>query len=239
MNLASKAGRPVYSTLEEAVEIARGLAPRLRERVAKAEDLRRLPEENVADLLASGLIDLESPRRWGGPELNLDALLEVTAALAEGCSATGWVYALWGAHVWLVAQFPMHIQQMVFEDPNSLVSSVVNTVGAPEKVEGGYRWTGKGFFSSGVDHCNWLIAAIDLNCNQPPPAQPDRRWFLLRREDFTIIDDWHTVGLRGSGSKTIEVKDVFIPEDRCVTAKELSEGTGIGAREHGVVPRAV
>src|SRR4051794_16463802 len=116
MNLASKAGRPVYSTHEGAVEIARGLAPRLSERDAKAEELRRLPEANTAALHARGLIALESPRRWGGPELNLDALLEVTAALAEGCSATGWVYALWGAHVWLVAQFPMHIQQMVFED---------------------------------------------------------------------------------------------------------------------------
>jgi alkylation response protein AidB-like acyl-CoA dehydrogenase len=233
MATETKAGRPVYHTIQEAVEIAQTLAPKLRERVAKADELRRLPEENVADLLASGLIDLETPKRWGGPELNLDALLEVTAALAEGCSATGWVYALWGAHVWLIAQFPLHIQQMVFEDPTSLVSSVVNTVGTPEKVEGGYRWSGQGFFSSGVDHCNWLIAAIDLAGNQPPPAEPDRRWFLLPRTDFEIIDDWHTVGLRGSGSKTIKVTDAFIPEDRCVTQKELSEGTGIGAQVHG------
>jgi alkylation response protein AidB-like acyl-CoA dehydrogenase len=233
MAIASKAGRPVYSTIAEAVEIAQGLAPKLRERVAKAEELRRLPEENVADLLASGLVDLETPRRFGGPELNLDALLEVTAALAEGCSATGWVYALWGAHVWLVAQFPLHVQQMVLEDPNSLVSSVVNTVGTPERVPGGYRWTGQGFFSSGVDHCNWLIAAIDLNGNQPPPAQADRRWFLIPRSDLEIVDDWHTVGLKGTGSKTIKVNDIFIPEERCVTQQELSDGTGIGAREHG------
>ena len=115
MATGTRTGRPVYSTIAEAVEIAQDLAPKLRERVARAEELRRLPEENVANLLASGLVDLEVPRCWGGPELNLDALIEVTAALAEGCSATGWVYALWGAHVWLVAQFPMHVQQMVFE----------------------------------------------------------------------------------------------------------------------------
>jgi 3-hydroxy-9,10-secoandrosta-1,3,5(10)-triene-9,17-dione monooxygenase len=110
---------------------------------------------------------------------------------------------------------------------------VVNTNGIPEKVDGGYRWTGRGFFSSGVDHCNWLIAAIDLAGNQPPPAQPDRRWFLIPRADFEIIDDWQTVGLKGTGSKTIELKDVFIPEERCITQTELSEGRGIGAREHG------
>ena len=73
-----------YKTLEEAVEIARGLAPKLRERVGKAEEGRQLPKENVRDLLDSGLIDLETPKRFGGAELNLDALMEVTAALARG-----------------------------------------------------------------------------------------------------------------------------------------------------------
>jgi alkylation response protein AidB-like acyl-CoA dehydrogenase len=223
--------RVTYTTLEQAVEIARELAPKLRERVARADELRRLPEENVRDMLDSGLIDLETPRRFGGAELNLDALLEVTAALSEGCSASGWVYALWAAHVWLIGHYPTHVQEAIFSDPDSLVSSVVNTVGAPERVEGGYTWSGKGFFSSGVDHCNWLIAAVDVD----PSVKPfgDRRWFLLRRSDFEIIDDWHTVGLKGTGSKTIEIKDAFIPDERVLKAKDLSEGKGEGARLYG------
>ena len=122
-----------YSTLEEAVQIAKDLAPGLRSRVPEAEELRKLPKQNVRDLLDSGLIALESPKRYGGAELNLDSLLEVTAALAEGCSATGWVYSLWGAHMWLIGQYPEHIQRMVFEDDDSLVSSVVNTEGKPER----------------------------------------------------------------------------------------------------------
>lgn len=216
-----------YKTLDEAVEIARDLAPQLRERVSEADELRRLPEANVRELLESGLIDLETPRHFGGAELNLDALLEVTAALAQGCSATGWVYALWAAHVWLIGHFPLHIQEEVFSNPNSLVSSVVNTVGTPERVEGGFRWTGRGFFSSGVDHCNWLTAAVDVAPDQPPG---DRRWMLLRRSDFEIVDDWHTVGLRGTGSKTIKFDNIFIPDERIVAARQLSEGRGEGAR---------
>jgi 3-hydroxy-9,10-secoandrosta-1,3,5(10)-triene-9,17-dione monooxygenase len=119
---------------------------------------------------------------------------------------------------------------MVFNDPDSLVSSVVSTEGTPERDDGGFTWSGRGFFSSGVDHCNWLIAAIDLKPEEPPG---DRRWFLLRREDFDIIDDWHTVGLRGSGSKTIEIKNVFVPDERVVEQKPLSEGKGMGAQLHG------
>jgi 3-hydroxy-9,10-secoandrosta-1,3,5(10)-triene-9,17-dione monooxygenase len=219
-----------YQTLEEALELARGLAPKLAAGVAQAEAERRLPAENVRALLDSGLIALEVPKRYGGAELNLDALIEVTAALAEGCSATGWVYALWAAHMWLIGQYPAHIQAEVFGDRDSLVSSVVNTVGMPEEVEGGFRWTGRGFFSSGVDHCNWLTAAIDLKPNEPPG---DRRWFLIKRSDFEIVDDWDTVGLRGTGSKTIVLNDVFIPSERVVKAKELSEGRGVGAELHG------
>ena len=219
-----------YTTLEEAVEIAKGLAPKLRERVGQAEEQRRLPAENVRDLIDSGLIALEVPKRFGGAELNLDALIEVTGALAEGCPATGWVYSLWAAHMWLIGQYPEHIQAMVFEDRGSLVSSVVNTVGTPEPVDGGFRWTGRGFFSSGVDHCNWLTAAVDLKPDEPPG---DRRWFLLRRSDFEILDDWHTVGLRGTGSKTIVLDNVFIPEERVVRQKDLSEGTGYGATMYG------
>ena len=219
-----------YETLEEALQIARDLAPGLAERVPQAEADRRLPDENVRDLIDSGLIALEVPRRFGGAELNLDALIEVTSALAEGCSATGWVYALWAAHMWLIGHYPEHIQAEVFENRDSLVSSVVNTVGMPEAAPGGFRWSGRGFFSSGVDHCNWLTAAIDLKPEEPPG---DRRWFLIRRSDFEIVDDWETVGLRGTGSKTIVVDDVFIPDERIVKARELSEGRGVGAELHG------
>jgi len=222
--------KPQFRTLDEAVEVARSLAPKLRERVGEAEKIRQLPKQNVRDLLDSGLIDLETPRRFEGTELNLDALMEVTAALAEGCSATGWVYALWGAHVWLIGQYPLHIQEMVFNDPDSLVSSVVSTEGTPQRVDGGFTWTGRGFFSSGVDHCNWLIAAVALD---PTTPMGDRRWFLLRRSDFEIVDDWHTVGLRGSGSKTIAINDVFIPDERVIEQKPLSSGQGLGAQLHG------
>jgi 3-hydroxy-9,10-secoandrosta-1,3,5(10)-triene-9,17-dione monooxygenase len=219
-----------YKTLQEAVEVARSLAPKLAARVPEAEAERRLPKGDVRDLLDSGLIALEVPRCYGGAELNLDALIEVTGVLAEACSATGWVYSLWAAHMWLIGQYPEHIQAEVFDDPDSLVSSVVNTVGMPVEVDGGFRWTGRGFFSSGVDHCNWLTAAIDLKPNEPPG---DRRWFLIKRSDFEIVDDWDTIGLRGTGSKTIVLNDVFIPHERVVKARELSEGRGAGAELHG------
>ena len=220
-----------FRTLDEAVEIAESLAPKLRERVDRAEQLRRLPEETVADLIESGLLGIETPRRWGGPELSLDALLEVTGALAQGCPSTGWVYALWASHVWLIGQFPEHIQAQVFSDPGVRISSVINTEGEAERVDGGFRWSGRGYFCSGVDYCEWLTAALDVPATARGP--PERLWMLVPRSDFEIVDDWHTIGLVGTGSKSIVLDNVFIPDERIVNGQTLSQGDGYGATLHG------
>jgi 3-hydroxy-9,10-secoandrosta-1,3,5(10)-triene-9,17-dione monooxygenase len=238
--------RPVYelktapavpASYDEALERARSLKPALRERVARTEELRHLPPENVADLLESGLYGLMTPRRFGGSELGPEAMIDATIELGSACPSTGWVHMLWTAHMWMLAQFPLEAQEDLWSNPNSLASSVVNTVGDVEPVDGGYHWTGRGFFSSGVDHCNWLTALVpvkrqsadgDAQAGDPP----EMRWLLIPREDFVIVDDWFTVGLKGTGSKTIEINDVFIPEYRSLSARQVEDGAAPGPQIH-------
>jgi alkylation response protein AidB-like acyl-CoA dehydrogenase len=228
--------RPVYTlktapavpaSYEEAIERARALKPRLKERVAETEGLRRLSSQNVADLLENGLYGLMTPRRFGGSELGSEAMIDVTIELASACPSTGWVHMLWTAHMWLLALFPPAAQEELWSNPNTLASSVVNTVGDVVPVEGGYRWSGKGFFSSGVDHCNWLTAAVPIK-REGVEGPPERRWLLIPREDFEIVDDWYTVGLKGTGSKTIIATDVFIPEGRTLPNTALEDGRAPG-----------
>ncbi len=196
---------PLSLSVDDAVERARELAPRFRERVPQAEALRRLPDETVQDLVDSGLLLVLVPRAMGGSELNYDTVLDVTAILGEACASTGWVYSLWTAHLWMIAQFPEHIQREVFAS-KPCVSSCVNTVGKPVRVEGGYRWTGKGFFSSGSDHSSWLTPAMEAPNDD---GTLERRWFLIPRSEYQVVDDWFTMGLKGTGSKTVVVEDVF------------------------------
>ena len=118
----------MFGSYDEAIERARALKPKLRERVAEAERLRRLPSANVADLLESGLYGLMIPRRFGGSELGPEAMIDVTIELASACPSTGWVHMLWTAHMWMLAQFPLETQEELWSNPNTLASSVVNTV---------------------------------------------------------------------------------------------------------------
>jgi alkylation response protein AidB-like acyl-CoA dehydrogenase len=221
--------RPLYVGVDDAVERARELALRLLARVPESEAARRLPDETVQELLESGLLLLLVPHSMGGSELNYDAVLDVTAVLGEACPSTGWVYALWTAHLWMIAQLPEHVQAAVFGDDTPLVSSCVNTVGKPIRVEGGYRWTGKGFFSSGVDFATWLTPAMEAPNDD---GTTDRRWFLMPRSDFEIVDDWFTMGLKGTGSKTVVIEDVFIPDERVLLVKDMTAGVAPGASIH-------
>lgn len=231
--------RPVYELQStpavvdspaEAMARAQALKPVLRERVVEAERLRRLPSENVADILESGLYGLMTPRRFGGSELGPEAMIDVTIELASACPSTGWVHMLWTAHMWMLAQFPLEAQEELWSNPNSLASSVVNTAGDVVPVDGGFRWTGRGLFSSGVDHCNWLTAAVPVKRPGDEGGPPELRWLLIPREDFLIIDDWFTVGLKGTGSKTIVLNDVFVPEYRTIKGKDVEAGIAPGQR---------
>jgi alkylation response protein AidB-like acyl-CoA dehydrogenase len=219
----------VLDSYEAALECARELAPGLRKRVAEADALRRLPDASAAELIQSGLCGLLTPRRFGGSELGLEAVLDVTGILAEACPSTGWVHALWAAHMWLIALFPPEVQAEVWSNPNSLISSVVSTKGQPTRVDGGYRWTGSGAYSSGIDHCNWVSPALTVPGDN---GEPVRKWLLIPRSDFEIVDDWFTVGLKATGSKTIVVDDVFIPDNRAVSSDDMAAGTSPGARFH-------
>src|SRR4029077_6762013 len=82
------------------------------------------------------------------------------------------------------------------------------------------------FFSSGIDHCNWLTAAV--NVTDEVTGEAGRRWLLIPREDFEIIDDWHTMGLRGTGRKTIVLTDVFVPLGRTLDNADVEGGTSPG-----------
>ena len=226
--------RPVYTlnskpavlaSYDEALERARALRDRLRARLPLGQELRRLPDENVADILESGLYGVMKPSRYGGSELGTETMIDVTVELASADPSTGWVYMLWTAHMWMQSMWPEKAMDEMWENPNGLASSVVSTTGDVVAVDGGFRWNGRGFFSSGVDHCNWLTALV------PVVRDGDRaemRWLLVPREDLEIIDDWHTLGLRGTGSKTVVFNDIFIPEYRTITRLAVAAGEAPG-----------
>lgn len=213
---------------EDVLRIAAELVPVLKERAARAEQLRRVPPETFQDLIASGLIRIGNPRRYGGNGLEVDVAYDVAWELGRGCGSTAWCYALWTVHNWWIGHFPERAQDDLFASgPDTVFSSGLNPAnGKAEPADGGFRVAGRWGFSSGCDVASWAMVAT------PGPVPGSLMWLLLPRADFEIVDTWFASGMRGSGSKDLVVKDVFVPAYRTIDPNRAGDGDWTGWELH-------
>jgi 3-hydroxy-9,10-secoandrosta-1,3,5(10)-triene-9,17-dione monooxygenase len=208
---------------------AEALVPVLRERAGRTEELRQLPEETIDDLHRSGLFRILQPKRVGGSELPFRSIVELVSVIGKGDGSTAWVLANLAAHHWMLGMWPKQAQDEVWGDsPDNLIgSALIFPRGRAQRVDGGYRVTGRWPFSSGVDPSSWNLVGAILHDEETGLAQP--RIFLLPAKDYTIIDTWHVIGLAGTGSKDVAADNVFVPEYRSVAVAEITGGPNPGS----------
>src|SRR5262245_15379205 len=121
------AGQPVTSGLESGalgtvLTGANALIPRLRDRAARTEELRRLPTETERDLHETGLFRVVQPKRVGGSEFDYVALVDCAEALGKGDASVSWNFANLASHHWMLAMFDRRAQDLVWDkDPNALI----------------------------------------------------------------------------------------------------------------------
>ena len=213
---------------DDALCRAAALVPVLEERAALTEQIRHVPKETVEDLVASGLIRIGNPRRYGGNGLDLDVAHEVAWELGRGCGSTAWCYSLWTVHNWWLGHFPERAQEEYFASgPDTVFSSGLNPAnGRAEAVSGGFRVSGRWSFSSGCDAASWMMVAT------PGDGPGTLRWSLLPRADVEIVDTWFASGMRGSGSHDVVVKDAFVPTHRAIDPNRAGDGEWTGWELH-------
>jgi 3-hydroxy-9,10-secoandrosta-1,3,5(10)-triene-9,17-dione monooxygenase len=208
---------------------AEQLLPVLRERAAGCEELRRMPDDTLRDFHDAGLFRMQQPRRVGGSELEFAAVVTFGALVARACASSAWNLINLGSHHLLLAMFPPKAQDDVWNvSPDALIaSSFVFPAGRAQRVEGGYQVSGRWPFSSGVDPSDWNLLAGQLpGAEGEPPAQ---RVFLLHKSQYAVHDTWFAGGLRGTGSKDVEVKDQFVPEHRTLAVADMKGGPTPGS----------
>jgi 3-hydroxy-9,10-secoandrosta-1,3,5(10)-triene-9,17-dione monooxygenase len=210
-------------TPEDYLARVRALLPALRQRAAHAEQLRHLPDETFKDFQEAGLFRCLQPKRYGGYELDPGIFYRAVMDVSAVCGSSGWILGIVGVHNWHVGVFPPQAQEDVWgEDTSVQLSTSLSPTGTVERVAGGFRLSGRWSFSSGCDFCQWAV----LGGIVPPLAPddpPDARTFLVPRRDYTIVDNWHVVGLCGTGSKDLLVEGAFVPEHRTHSYRDAFE----------------
>ena len=201
---------------QEALRRAHALIPLLREHAAAGEAATRVPEPVMNALHESGLLRYHQPRRWGGMELDFCAMVDIPDILARGDASTAWTVVNLAGHHRLLSLYSAEAQEEIWgDDPDACIASGIAFVqGEARKVDGGLVLSGKWGFSSGVDHSQWNMLACVVKEDGKPV---DWRMCLVPQSDYEIIDDWQTLGMRATGSRSVRCKEVFVPEYRSVS----------------------
>ena len=209
----------------EAIELiarARAMVPKLAERAFAADRDGRVSAETIAEMSSAGLFRVLQPKRWGGSEMDPRVFYKVQMALAEGCMSTAWVYGVMGVHNWELPLYAEQAQQDVWgKDSSVRIASTYMPVGKAEKVEGGYRFSGRWGFSSGVEHCDWIFLGALLP--KADGSGMEHHTFLLPKSDYKVVKNWDVLGLRGSGSHDIVVENAFVPSYRVNATNDHSD----------------
>ncbi|MFC5695377.1 p-hydroxyphenylacetate 3-hydroxylase oxygenase component [Pseudomonas sp. GCM10022186] len=204
----------------------KAILPAIAANASKAEQLRQVPDENIAMLKGIGLHRALQPKKYGGMEISLPEFADCVVALAGACASTAWAFSLLCTHSHQLAMFPAQLQEEVWgENPDATASSSIAPFGKVEEVEGGVIFNGEMGWSSGSDHAEWAI----VGCRRKSAEGELSYCFaVLPRSDYQIRDDWFAAGMKGSGTKTLIVKDAFVPNHRIQAAKDMMEGKSAG-----------
>jgi 3-hydroxy-9,10-secoandrosta-1,3,5(10)-triene-9,17-dione monooxygenase len=226
-----------HLTPAEVIARAKAISPTLVDRQPETEQRTFYAQDTHDEFLKAGFFRLLVPRRYGGYEFGPDTFLRVAIEIARGCPSTGWMYLFGAAHALPVASlFGADAQAELFADGDFICPATVAPAGTAERVDGGWNISGVWSYSSGVPYSTHFMGHTLI----PPQGEgepPTPLIFIVPRSDFKRLDDWgEQLGLRGSGSHSVQIENAFVP-DRFTIRDHLSQLSVTGGTPGRVLHR--
>lgn len=230
--IQAQEGRPLSAS--DILDNARALAARVREKdLAEEYDrLRQLPVDIVSEIRESGVMRMNMPKIWGGPEMSPMEQVEVIAALTEADASIGWCSFIWTDSGIYSGYLDDAVAREMYPRLDMAQSGWIYPVAQAERVDGGYRVAdGQWMFGSGCNHCDWLAAGSMVFENGEPVIDaetglPEWRILIASPDDYEIQDTWYTTGLRGTGSNDYAARDLFVPAERTFSFADTPKREG-------------
>jgi indole-3-acetate monooxygenase len=207
------------------VDRARELAPALLQRSAELDHARRLPADLAQTLAGQGFMTMLLPVEYGGAELSPLELVEVLEALGAIEGAVGWCSMIASTTTINAAYLPHAQASLIWNRPDVITGGVFAPRGTAT-IEGDHlRVTGQWPWGSGSANCDWLLGGVlvlgpDGKPRMTAAGRVDARMAWFPKADVTLIDTWHTLGMRGTGSGDLKVDNVLVPYERTVSLVE-------------------
>ena len=210
------------------------MRPALIERQAETETLTWYPQATHDEFLKAGAYRILQPRRFGGYEFDTTTFFKAVIEIARGCPSTGWCYTLSAAHIMQITGLFSDevLAEIIGPQGNFRAGSYGFHGGTLVPVDGGYRITGKWPYASGAPYSTHFIGQAHRPEGDPNGTPGKEIMFVLPRSEWELCGDWGDVmGLKGSGSHSVQAKDGFLP------ASHVVEANLVGGRHDTPVPR--
>jgi indole-3-acetate monooxygenase len=198
---------------------AQGLAPLIEASADEIERSRRLTDAVVAALVDGGFYRLLLPRRLGGAELPPESFMRVLEEIAKADASTAWCLGQCGVCATVAAYLDPDVAREIFGPATGILAwgPTSSSVAPARVVPGGYRVSGRWSFASGCRQASWLGAHVRLveadgTMRLRPDGSPVVRTMLFPAARASLEDVWHVIGLRGTGTDSYSVEDLFVPD---------------------------
>jgi alkylation response protein AidB-like acyl-CoA dehydrogenase len=206
--------------VERIWERTRALRPIIEAHRDEGDGLHHLPGAIARAFVDANVYRLLLPPEFGGENIDLLTYYDLLEEVASYDGSAGWNYSIGSSTPIILGDLPPARLHAIFASADSCVAASASPSGHAVEVEGGYRITGRFAWASGIHQARWVVA----NClvfdgdtmRKSTAGAPVMLGFVMPREDCTVLDTWHVLGMRGTGSTEFEVKEVFVPKDMTI-----------------------
>jgi alkylation response protein AidB-like acyl-CoA dehydrogenase len=207
-------------TAEVILQRVEELGPRIDDAADQVNELRRMPDDLTEDLRRAGVFRMGFPLSWGGPEMRLEDQVRVIELLAMRDASVAWNVMILADSGFWAGFLPDDVAHEIYPSMDLGTAGAFNPPGRAERVDGGYRVTGRWPFGSGLASADLVQCGCHVHDDGGSVLEHDgskQLWIAyVPKGEVTVHDNWFTTGLHGSGSSDYSVEDVFVPETHMI-----------------------
>jgi alkylation response protein AidB-like acyl-CoA dehydrogenase len=203
------------------LDAARALQSELAARAQEMEDVRRLPADLAAKMAEGGLFRMVTPAVYGGLECTPRQIVDAVEAVAEANASAGWCVMIGATTAINAAYMDPEMARSIYDDPMTITGGVFAPMGKAVVDGDDYIVSGRWQWGSGSANCTWLCGGSMVFENGElrtlPNGRPDARMMIFPASEAELLDTWHVMGLKGTGSGDLEVENIRVPKGRSVS----------------------
>lgn len=206
------------------------ILPRIEARNDEADEDGQIQGETVQELIDAEILSTLAPKVYGGLELDLHTFSQIVQRVSAVSPSAGWVCSFLIGASWRLLIFPREGQEEIFGGRNYVLGAgAAAPIFDVKKVDGGFLLSGRTAWNSGSSAAHWFQMNGLVKVDDGPPTL---MMFAMPREDVTILDNWHILGMKGTASCDLVVENVFVPERRSAPFTGALSGNSEGHRLH-------